>query len=966
MTVDTETTNRSRSPREHRGVAAPSRRTVLQGAAWSVPAVTMMAASPAYALSGTFQVTVSSSGMQIAAKGSTVVTVTARDDAGQPAAGKAATLVLPSGVTATGTTDAAGIYAPTVDLADEWAKPGSTATVTAIVGSSNASAGLTVLGANALGWGQVAGMSGTDAASTVPVQMSRVFPSPIVQTRAGGSFTTAWLQVVLLADGSVWTRGLNQYGQLGDGTTTDRTDSFAKVAGVSDITQIATGQGYVMARRADGRVYTWGNNLGGQLATGDEVGRTSPVLIDLTGVAQVVAAGYTSYFLLSDGTVRACGVGGNGQIGDGVSRANSAHVKTPVAVSGISTATQISAVAGDQVGLALLADGSVKAWGANAHGAVGNGTTTDALAPVSVQGISQAVAVVGGAHTAYALLADKTVVAWGANAEGQLGNGSTTNSSVPVAVQDLTDVTRISSSWGAFHALRSDGTVYGCGWNGQGLVGDGTTTNRTKVVPVPIPAGRTVIDIGGNAGGAAVNFVLAAPDAAKLTIRTTDMQLAAKGPTVVSVVAHDDNAQPAAGQAASLTLSTGASFTGTTNAAGVFAPSVDLNDEWTTPGKRITATAVVGSASTTAQLTVVGANALGWGQQAWLAGTDTASSVPIQMARVFPSPIVQAMAGGAFTTEAFQAVLLQDGTVWTRGANSQGQLGDGTTTNRYSVFSKVPGVSDAVQISVGQGYILALRSNGSVWGWGRNSGGQLGAGDAANRSTPVQVNVTGVTQVATSANASYFLLSDGSIRSCGEGPAGQLGDGTNRSTPVLTTVQGITNATQISAVAGYPAGLAVLADGTVRAWGNNTAGGLGNGTTTHSAVPVNVSGITNAVAVVGGAHSAYALLADKTVVAWGLNAEGQLGNGSTTASSVPVAMSNLTDVTKISSSWGAFHALRSDGSVYGCGWNGQGLVGDGTTANRTTVVPITLPAGRTVTSIGANAAGAAVNFVLAP
>ncbi len=172
------------------------------------------------------------------------------------------------GTSYTGVTDGSGIYAPTVDLGNTWAPGGSTTTVSAIAGSASASVGLTVLGANALGWGQSAPMSGTDAASSVPVQMSRVFPAPIVQSRAGGSFSTNWFHVTLLADGSVWTRGTNGRGQLGDGTTTDRALTFAKVPGVSDVVQVATGSGFVMALRSDGRVYVWGSNNRGQLGLG--------------------------------------------------------------------------------------------------------------------------------------------------------------------------------------------------------------------------------------------------------------------------------------------------------------------------------------------------------------------------------------------------------------------------------------------------------------------------------------------------------------------------------------------------------------------------------------------------------------------------------------------------------------------------------------------------------------------------
>lgn len=483
------------------------RRTILHGAAWSIPAVYLTVGTPALASSGTVSLSLSAPGMSIPAAGPCVLTATATAAGGTPASGLSTTVNVP-GTSYTGVTDGSGIYAPTVDLGNTWAPGGSTTTVSAIAGSASASVGLTVLGANALGWGQSAPMSGTDAASSVPVQMSRVFPAPIVQSRAGGSFSTNWFHVTLLADGSVWTRGTNGRGQLGDGTTTDRALTFAKVPGVSDVVQVATGSGFVMALRSDGRVYVWGSNNRGQLGLGDATDRLSPVLSGLTGVTQVVAGGFVSFALLSDGTIRSCGAGDLGQLGDGTVRGASEVVSTPVTVSGISSATSISCGAGYVVGMALLTDGSVWTWGDNRGGGVGNGTTTVAPTPAPVSGLSNVTKVVGGAHSVYALLGDKTVKAWGLNAEGQLGNGTTTASSVPVAMSNLTDVVKIASSWGAFYALRSNGTVSACGWNGQGLVGDGTTTNRTTVVPVSVPAGLTVTDIGGNAGGGSGNFIV--------------------------------------------------------------------------------------------------------------------------------------------------------------------------------------------------------------------------------------------------------------------------------------------------------------------------------------------------------------------------------------------------------------------------------------------------------------------------
>lgn len=494
-------------------VAAPAadsgstiaRRTILHGAAWSVPAVLLTVGTPAYATSSRISLSLSTPGMSIPAAGPAVLTVTARDAGGAPVSGLSTTVSIP-GNSYSGVTDGSGIYAPTVDLDTTWARGGSSVTVTAIAGSASTSAGLTVLGANALGWGAYGAINGVGSAAAVPTQMVRAFPSPIVQARAGGSYNSGVFEVALLSDGTVWTAGANDMGQLGDGTTTNRS-TYAKVAGVTDVVQIATADRLVVALRSNGSVWAWGRNDYGQVGDGTTVNRLTPVATSLTGVAQVVAIGQTAFALLNDGTVRAWGRGDFGQLGDGSVRAANTAAPTPVTVQGLTGVTAISAVA-DGAGMAVMGDGTVRTWGRNRFGILGNGTTTDSATPVVVTGLSGVTKVAGGAQSAYALLSDKTVRSWGLNPNGQLGDGTTTNSTTPVVVSGLSNVSKIGAGWGVFHALLGDGTVKGFGWNGDGLVGDGTKTDRTTAVTVTVPAGVTVTDVGTNAGGGASYLIV--------------------------------------------------------------------------------------------------------------------------------------------------------------------------------------------------------------------------------------------------------------------------------------------------------------------------------------------------------------------------------------------------------------------------------------------------------------------------
>ena len=158
------------------------------------------------------------------------------------------------------------------------------------------------------------------------------------------------------------------------------------------------------------------------------------------------------------------------------------------------------------------------------------------------------------------------------------------------------------------------------------------------------------------------------------------------------------------------------------------------------------------------------------------------------------------------------------------------------------------------------------------------------------------------------------MLADGTVKAWANNNNGQLGDGstTNRTTPV--SVSGITNAVAIAA--GEYHSLALLADGTVKAWGSNSVGELGDGTTTtNRTIPVSVSGITNAVAIAAGEYHSLVLLADGTVKAWGYNINGELGDGSTTNRTTPVNVSSITNAVAIAG--GGYHSLvlLTDGTV---------------------------------------------------
>jgi alpha-tubulin suppressor-like RCC1 family protein len=214
---------------------------------------------------------------------------------------------------------------------------------------------------------------------------------------------------------------------------------------------------------------------------------------------------------------------------------------------------------------------------------------------------------------------------------------------------------------------------------------------------------------------------------------------------------------------------------------------------------------------------------------------------------------------------------------------------------------QVTGLTSVTAIAAGGGTAYALRSDGTVWAWGDNGVGELGMDDdpyhgVLGSNVPLQVvQLTGVVAIAAGGLNGYALLPDGTVRSWGFNIVGQLGNGQSvNDARVPVAVSGLTGVTAIAA--GGSSAYAVLADGHVRAWGSGEFGELGNGALKNKATPVQVSGLIGVTAIVGGLASAYALRSDGYVWAWGYNISGQLGNGDTTTSDSPIEVSGLSGV----------------------------------------------------------------------
>ena len=352
-------------------------------------------------------------------------------------------------------------------------------------------------------------------------------------------------------------------------------------------------------------------------------------------------------------------------------------------------------------------------------------------------------AIAAGEGHSMALKSDGTVWTWGWNRDGQLGDGTTTRRSTPARVKGLTGVTAISA--GSYHtvALKDDGTVWTWGQNLFGQLGDGTYgTSAYKKTPVQVTGITEAIAI---ASGSQFTMALTRDGTVWVWGNNFggvigDLQLYPKGcsPIPVQKSGLAEVAAIAAGTDHALAL-------------------VRDGSVWT------------------------------WGENGWgqLGGGGT-----VTQRRFYPQQVMagaRAIAAGGGSYQNRHSVIIQlDGTSWTFGYNSNGELGNGTTANSTTP-APVSGLTDATAAAAGSNFTTALRSDGTVWSWGSNGKGQLGDGTTTNRLTPVQViGLAGVAALVAGGDHALALKNDRTVWAWGGNSDGGLGDGTtiSRSTPV--------------------------------------------------------------------------------------------------------------------------------------------------------------------------------------
>jgi len=721
----------------------------------------------------------------------------------------------------------------------------------------------------------------------------------------------------LKSDGTVWACGYNTFGQLGDGTTTDNYTPV-QVSGLTNIIAIAAGYEHSIFLKDDGTVWVCGNNTRGQLGDGTDILRTTPVQVPgLYNIVAISAGAYHSLFLTKDGLVWSCGWNSFGQLGDGTTTDRF----IPLTVYGFNI---VAISAGADFSLFIVNDGTAWACGNNIYGQLGDGTTVSRSYLLPVSSITNVTAIEAGAYHSL-FISNNAAYGCGYNGYGALGDGTATNRTIPQIVSGLTEgISEISA--GGYHSLflKNEGTVWASGLNYYGELGDGT--NADTYIPVSVPAAGTIAPVS----------------------PSTQMINAGFGPAAGDLKVTGSNVKwyttPVGGSAldSSFALADNTHYYATQTVSGCESPLrfdvvVDIiNTDETISAGHFHSLFLSGCPGGYPKSCGINNN----GQLG--IGNNTGTNTPAFVIGLPDNSFKSVSAG-----ESHSLFLKNDGVVWACGLNTFGALGIG---NNFSANAPVfiSGLTNVIAVAAGSFHSLFLKSDGTVWSCGRNNYGQLGTNSYTDSNTPVQVSgLSDIVAIAAGDNHSLFLKNDGSVWACGRNAYGQLGNGTFTNSPVPIQVLILADNYITAISGGGNHSLFLQDDGTVRVCGDNSYGQLGNGTYSNQDIPSKAQAFTNMPILDISAGFLFSLFLknDGTVWACGNNYSGELGDGTNVLRNIPVQVSGLNGGTIAQVEAGGSHSLfmNGDGIVYACGFNSDGELGNGTNTNSNTAVAVSIP-----------------------
>ncbi len=612
---------------------------------------------------------------------------------------------------------------------------------------------------------------GSTAPRQAPVKASGL-DADVIALSAGDSHTCA-----LKKNGSLWCWGGNASGQVGDQSLAERHRPVEVPRLGGGVTAVSSGRAHTCAVKKDGSLWCWGDNLSGQLGQEPSGAVLTPAKVEgLSGVVAVSAGPNHTCAVKKDKSAWCWGDNATGQLGDQTLEARHAPVRVQVGPAVTSLG------AGAFHGCALDTAGAVWCWGQNAAGQLGDGSDTPSGAPVRVRlpPRTTVARLEVGEKTACALTTSGAILCWGDNAYGQVGCGTPLRRETPATVTGLASrATALEAGWAHTCAILADGDLVCWGDNAHGQLGDGTATARATPVRVrPLPFRTRVV-----APGRDHTCALGADGAVRCWGKNTEGQLG------------DTTAQPAKFPAV----------------------VVGLDAD------------VAGLCAGLEHACAVKTDGTLW---CWGQNDDGQLGLGDYKNRLAPARVglegeVQAVSCGHQHT----CALKKDRSTWCWGQNAYGQLGDGAKANRNQP-TRTALFFQPASLHAGGRHSCAVRPDRQLFCWGFNFYGQLGDGTTEDRAAPTVLTAlgAGVVSVAPAESHACAVKSDGTLWCWGKNDDGRVGDGTTnrRALPFSLPLAAGLKATAVTAGATHTC--ALFADGTARCWGSGLHGQLGDGT----------------------------------------------------------------------------------------------------------------------------------------
>ena len=683
----------------------------------------------------------------------------------------------------------------------------------------------------------------------------------------GGDFSLS-----LRNDFSLWSWGWNYSGTLGLGDKIHRS-SPVRIGIENNWAKIDGGGWSGMSIKKDGTFWSWGYNSNGELGLGDVIHRSSPEQIGTSNDWDTFVSDFLSTTALKkDGSIWTWGSNSYRGIFSGFLGTNDILSRSiPTRIGSENTWRKIGGSGLNK--WAIKNDGTLWGWGYGIYGVFGS-PAPGISSPVQF-GIENNWEQVDAASSYFSagIKTDGTLWMWGYNSSGELGQNYTSAGnflSSPLQVGIGTDWMKISCSVDSIFALKNDGSLWSWGFNGYGELGLGDILNRSS----PVRVGNNTIwyDCKGNN-----HHVLALKEVDKPSPSPT------LSPTPT----------PSRSPIATRSPTPTPSFSATPTPSPTDSPSPTPSPSGTEPTPTPTTTPSPSPTGVVGNLFGMGKNTVGQ------LGDNTTKDSFIPVNNVVPGNNWDVVSGNS----KFGAAIRTDNTLWMWGENSYGKLGNITSvTSRSSAVQVLASDGQNLwkKVSCGTNHAAAIRHDGSMWTWGSNTFGELGryTSTTTQRIVPNRT-VDAEFEWSEVSCGDYFtsgIKNDGTLWSFGINSTGQLGRGFiatpgeagayYRSSPIQVYGGGFTWS-KVSCGGGFAG--AIKKDGTLWLWGDNSYGKLGDDTTVAKSSPVQTFYKDSKwQAIKAGENSFAAIKQDGSLWVWGSNKNGSLGDGTTMHRSQPV------------------------------------------------------------------------------